>query len=215
MAKDFVHTGEIVDAVIAVLKGSGSTHVGGLPVAWFTSGSNEYLRVIEHGDWADYGKANRRIDEDLPAIFVRGMGPTLITGHLTGVDATEERIRVVHVRRFDQCYGDDGSAAYTKTGIGMVRARERYAKIISKALFNDPHRKLAVIDGAGARTEVSLTTTDAAAQVVNVLWRGWDLGHPIGSEYSTEDVAGIRALELPIWAIACDLAVHIRTGGPA
>jgi len=215
MAKDFVHTGQIVDAVIAVLKGSGSTHVGGLPTTWFTSTHREYLRTLDHGDWADYGKASRRIDEDLPAIFVRGMGPTPVTGHLTGVDDTEERIRVVHVRRFDQCYGDDGAAAWLKDGIGMVRARERYAKIISKALFNDPHRKLAVIDGAGTRTEVSLTTTDAAAHVVNVLWRGWDLEHPIGSEYNTEDVAGIRELELPIWAIACDLSVRIRQGGAA
>lgn len=210
MAKDFVHTGEIVDAVISVLKGSESTHVGGLPSAWFTTTNAEYLKVLDHGDWADYGKASRRIELDLPAIFVRGLGPTPTTGHLTGVDETEERIRVVHVRRFDQCY-DAAGAKETH----MVKSRERYAKIISKALFNDPHRKLAVIDGSGVRTEVTLTTADAAAQVVNVLWRGWDLGHPIGSEYSTEDVAGIRALELPIWAIACDLTVRIRTGGPA
>lgn len=208
MATDVVFTGELVDAVIDVLKGFGSTHIGGLPAAWFDSTDQEYLRVLEHGDWADYGKTSRDIRNDLPAIFVRGMGPTPEKGTLTQVLHTQELIRVVHVRRFDQCY----TAAGAKE-TNMVRARERYAKIISKALFHDPNKKLAVIDGSGNRTEVSLTSDDDNAQVYNVLWRGWDLGHPIGSDYSTEDVAGIRALEAPIWAIACDLVVQIRTGG--
>lgn len=208
MATDFVHTGEIVDAVRDVLKGSGDDHTGGLPADWFNPNHKEYLRALEHGDWADYGKVNRDVEDDTPAILVRGMGPTPKEGTLTRILHTEEKIRVVHIRRFEQCYDANG-----RIETNMVKARERYAKLINKALMNDPHKKLAVIDADGNRTEVSLTSDDGYANVVNVLWRGWDLGHPVGSDYSTEDVAGIRALELPIWAIACDLAVQIKTGG--
>jgi hypothetical protein len=212
MAIDFVHTAELVDAVIAVLKGAdGALHTGGLPANWFRDASDADeapLVLLEHGDLADY--AGGQLDRDLPCILVRGLGPQPTDrGGVAGVQQTEEIIRVVHVRKREQCYADDGSCEYN-----MTRARARYGKALCKALFNDPKRRLAVIDGAGARTDVTLTSTDVAgAQLVSVLWAGLDLGHSIGNPNAIEDVTIIRRLSSPIWAIACDLRVQVRSGG--
>lgn len=209
MAIDFVHTAELVDAVIAVLEGSGATHIGGLPTAWFTSGDDEELKILEHGDYTDYAKAGVDVMDELPAILVRGLGPAPTGKAGTGgVLDTDELIRVIHIRRFTQCYDGSGDEQ-----LNMTEARERYVKVISKALFNDPNRKLAVIDGGGSRTEVSLTSTDGNVQVVQALWTGWDMGHAIDNPHSIEDVAMIRMMELPLWAIGCDLTVKVRTGG--
>jgi len=46
-----------------------------------------------------------------------------------------------------------------------------------------------------------------------VLFAGWDLGHDIGNPNATDDVARIRALPLPVWAIATDIDVQVVTGG--
>lgn len=212
MAIDFVHTAEIVDAVIAVLTGADdATHTGGLPANWFMDAVDEDetpLVLLEHGDLADY--AGGQLDRDLPCILVRGLGPQPTDrGGVAGVQETEEIIRVVHVRKREQCYADDGSCEYN-----MTRARARYAKALCKALFNDPKRRLAVIDAEGTRTDVTLTSTDTAgAQIVTALWAGLDLGHEIGNPNSIEDVAIIRRLASPLWAIACDLRVIVRSGG--
>lgn len=208
MAIDFVHTGELVDAVISVLKGSGSGHIGGLPPAWFTRGASEYLETLDHGDLSDIAVTADALSRMLPAILVRGLGPQGAVEHISGVTKTRERLRVIHARRYDQCFAGDGIREPN-----MTRARERYAKIIGEALFNDPQGKLAVIDGESARTEVSLTCTDDnGAQVVQAVWRGWDLGYDIGNPSSTEDVRLIRRLPAQIWAIACDIDVMVRSG---
>ena len=214
MATDFVHSEEIIDAVIAVLKGAdGDTHTGGLPANWFADtrdGDEAPLELLEHGDVADM--VGVKFEELLPAILVRGLGPQS-TGQAgtSGVLETEEPVRVVHVRHFDQCYDSSGERE-----LNMTRARGRYAKTIGKALMNDPHKKLATIDAEDARSEVSLTCSDGAgAQVYDVGWAGWDFGYEIGNPASTEDVRIIRALPARIWAVACDLRVRVRTGGAA
>lgn len=210
MAIDFVHTGEIVTATIAVLNGEGASHTGGLPAAWFTTDNDEELQALEHGDWADYAKAsNMSLMDDLPCILVRGMGPTPTgDGSLSGVLRTEELVRVLHIRKFEQCYDAEGAVE-----LNMTQARERYAKIIGAALFHDPQRKLAVIASGGTRTEVTLTSEDGNAQVYNVIWGGWDMGHDAGSVGSVDEVSRIRELPDAVWAIGCDLRVLIRTGG--
>jgi len=214
MATDFVHTAQIVDAVLAVLKGAdGATHTGGLPANWFRDAidaAEDPLVLLEHGDLADY--VGGQLDRDLPCVLVRGLGPRPIERQgIGGVMMTEEAIRIVHCRRRDQCFDDSGEREYN-----MTRARARYAKLLVRALFNDPKRKLAVIAAAGTRTEVSLTCTDGAgAQVVSATWAGLDLGHQIGNPNAIEDVTIVRRLASPIWAIACDLQVVARSGGEA
>jgi len=207
MATDFVHSGEIVQAVINVLKGHGTSHDGGLPATWFTASHNERLRTLAFGDLADYVTQDAFMD-DLPAIIVRGLGCEA-TGKsgASGVLETVESVRVVHCRLYSQCYTDAGAVERN-----MTKARLRYAKIIGKALFNDPNKRLAVISTAGERTEVSLTCSDAnGAQIVNVLFGGWDLGLDGGTR-STDEVRSLRRLPIQAWAIACDLRVTIRSG---
>jgi len=232
MATDFCHSEEIINAVIAVLKGDdGASHTGGLPATWFPEGGDgteASLKHLEHGDYADY--AIDSLEELCPAILVRSLGPQPTKrGGTGGVIETEETIRVVHMRAFNQCRTSAGAME-----LNMSRARARYAKIITKALFNDPQHKLATINSGNSRAEVSLTCTDSAgAQVLNALWAGWDLGHS-GSD-STADVARIRAgghsprtravgeaaglrpagEASRLWAIACDIEVRVRTGGDA
>ena len=207
MASDFIHTSEVVDQVIAVLRGGdGDLHTGGLPVAWFTKGDREFLKTLEHDDWSDYPVADWM--DRLPAVFVRGMGPVNDGGNLTQNQKTTERVRVVHIRKFDQSYNDAGALEKN-----LARARCRYAKIIGRALMHDPHKKLAVIATDSTRTEATLTCADASgAQVWNVTWDGWDLGHDGETAHSTSDVDAIRQLDARVWAIACDLGVQITTG---
>mgnify|MGYP001172350855 CR=1 FL=1 len=212
MAVDFVHTGEIVDAVIAVLKGAdGAAHTGGLPANWFADARDALetpLVLLEHGDLADYNALD--YTADLPAILVRGRGlrPDSVQG-VGPVQRTVEMIRVVHLRAYDQCHQADG-----QLWRNMTRAREAYAKAIGQALFHDPKRRLAVIDAQGTRQDVALTCADDnGAQITHVLWQGWDLGLTFDGEGATEDVQTVRNLGLPVWAIACDLEVHVTTGG--
>jgi len=213
MAVDFVHTGEIVDAVLAVLRGAdGPAHTGGLPASWFgeePGGQEVPLVLLEHGDLADYPLTDK-LSSLCPSIMVRGLGPRPAPRQGTGgVQETEELIRILHLRGFDQSRDDSGRPLRNAS-----RARERYAKIISMALFHDPHRRLATINAAGERTEPELSCMDGAgAQIVSVSWEGWDMGQE--GQLATEEVAAVRALGLNLWAIACDLRVRIRSGGPA
>lgn len=215
MAIDFLHSGQTVDAVIAVLVGAdGALHTGGLPPAWFPATSangEEPLKVLEHGDLADY-PADQAVSDLCPAILVRGLGPKPTDhGGASGVMVTQEVVRVIHTRLFDQCYTAAGGRESN-----MTRARERYAKIIGKALFNDQKRRLAVIDSTGDRTDVTLTCSDGAgAQLVNAMWSGWDLGYDAGSVDSMQEVQMIRSLPLPLWAIGCEMTILCRSGGEA
>ena len=212
MARDFVHTGDLVDATIDVLKGAdGTTHTGGLPAGWFgdDASSNETaLVLLEHGDLADYPHDKALLDY-CPSSFVRGLGLQLSQGSIKQRYETRERIRVVHIRAFTQCLNSAGEPEEN-----MSRAREYYAKTLCKALFNDPLKLLATIASDDTRTEVSLTCADAQGAVVrNVLFAGLDLGLEPGAIGATQDVALLRALPLPIWAIAVDMDVVVTTGG--
>jgi len=57
-----VFTEELIDSVIAVLKGGdGSAHTGGLPANWWEDGNDGLevvLKLLEHGDVADYPGAD-------------------------------------------------------------------------------------------------------------------------------------------------------------
>lgn len=212
MATDFVHTGEIIDQIILALKGAdGAAHTNGLPANWFkaTTDANEVpLKLLEHGDLADYVGLEAMVN-DLPAIVVRPLGiGSANKGALAGVLLSEDHIRVVHVRGYDQCRTDAGAEETNQT-----RARIRYATIISRALFADPHKRLAVIDSTGTRAELALTCNDAAGAQINIaVWEKWDLGADPAFG-GTEDVSRLRALKAQVWAIACDLRVQVRTGG--
>jgi len=206
MATDIIHTAEVLDAVIAVLKGDGSAHTGGLPSTWFDSSNDEFLPLLDFGDLADYAGS---LPEDMPAIIVRGLGADIEDGFQSKTWITAERVRVVHVRQFERCYHSTDEVARRN----MTRARLYYAKVISKALFNDPKKLLATIATDGTRTEVSLTCADSdGAQIINCVFRQWDFGLDIGNPNATEDVATIRALDARAWAIACDFDVIIQTG---
>jgi len=150
VARDFLHTGDLVDAVISVLKGAdGTTHTGGLPAGWFgddEDSDEEELALLEHGDLADYPHDKELLDY-CPSILVRGLGPVLTEGSIKQRFVTFERIRVVHIRAFAQCLDDDGG-----TEENMCRARERYAKTLGKALQNDPLKLLATVADDGTRT---------------------------------------------------------------
>jgi hypothetical protein len=211
MASDFVHTADVVEAVIAALRGSGAEHVNGLPAAWFTKTTVEpILKLLDHGDLLDYVADDDWPTTLCPAILVRGMGTQRWEGKQAGDGAltTAERVRVLHVRRWDQCYADAGAVEKN-----MSRARERYAKIIGQALFADQKALLATIAQDGTRTLPTLTTADTGgAGIISAPFLSWDLGQGQGG---AEEVAFIREIgaAVHVWGIACDLQVNIRTGG--
>jgi len=220
MATDVVFTSEIQLAVKAVLYGAdGATHTGGLPANWFRDADDaletpmKYCDVGDLADWPLTPDADGAgfLDQFCPGVMVRGMGPQPETEGTSGIEEIIERVRVIHLRRFDQCHNATTGALLNR----MANARGVYAKIIHKALFHDPHAKLAVIAAAGTRTEVTLTSADGAgAQVYDVRWEGWDLGYPDTSPYSIPEVARIRMMAgLPLWCIGCDLTVRVNAGG--
>lgn len=203
MAIDFHCSTEIIDAVISVLKAS----TGGLPANWFTRAAGEEpLRLLEHGDLFDYA-AEGDIFEDCPGIIVRSLGPSPDTQYTGGIQTVNEHIRVIHYRKFDQCYTSTGTKE-----TNMVKARSRYAKLLAKALFNDPHRKLAVIGNTGTRKEATITSADTNGAVVNCIWEGTDLGGD-GGDNSTPEVSVMRSLAAQVWAISIDVNVKYRIGG--
>lgn len=206
MATDFLHTSELIEAARSVLKGaSGTSHVGGLPANWFTDGDDDKETVlvsIQHGDFRDIA-TDEQVEDLLPAVYIRSLGVQGMDVYDGGVSETYERFRLVHARRRDQThtYG-----AVTLDG-NISRAKERYSKIIVKALFNDPRKRLAVITAAGARTEVSLTCADASgAQVVSHTFTGLDYGG------GTEDTRMVERHIPRAWAVAIDYGVLVRSG---
>jgi len=211
MATDFVHTGDVVAAVLAVLRGAdGARHTGGLPANWWPDaqdGTEVPLQLCQHGDLADYASTDEVL-ADTPAILVRGLG-TMMGERNLACYHTVEPVRIIHIRRFDDCRDSAGDLERNQ-----ARARERYAKAIHAALFHDPHKRLAVIDSEGERTEVSLTCTDiSGAGVYDCQLRGWDLGYDAGSSYSMQDVAAWRRLgNTRAWAIGCEIEVRVKSG---
>jgi len=206
MATDFVHTAEVVDAVISVLKGAdGDTHTGGLPSNWFEAGDDGdevWVQVIQHGDLRDLVLTDD-LDDRLPCILVRGTG-TQPLRTTTQSQECWEPVRIVHARRFADCRDSDGEIEKN-----ITRARERYAKAIHTALFNDPNRKLATINSEGERSEVDLTTSDTSADVVTVEFGGWDLGQDPGS--GTPETTNERVRADRIMVVAVDIRVKTIT----
>ena len=212
MASDVVHTTAVIDAVLSALAGGdGADHTGGLPANWFMDARDADevpLKWIEHGDLTDYPWDEPGwLGDNTPIIIVRSLALTPASvaayGGLNGALGVEERMRLVHVRKHEQCRDDAGAVERN-----MTRARARYAKAIHQALFADqPWQKLAVLTDT-TRTEPTIT----GALLIEAQWRGWDFGT---GERGTSDVLNIASLRQPYWAIACDFSVILQTGGPS
>lgn len=187
MSIDFNFSDDIVEAVIAVLKNE-------LPDDWLVNTNESPLTAIQPGDLSDYPVA--KIREIAPIVIVKSTGNAMYGKQgINGVHQTVENIRVVMVRKHEDCFDENGPMK------NMVKARYQYASELGKAIFSDPQRKLAVINGP-VRTEVSLTN----AQVINMIFSAWDY------EGTTLEVATVKGIQSDIWAIACDFQVLIRSG---
>jgi hypothetical protein len=189
VATDCIHSAEIIDAVLSVL----STN---LPAAWTTAGNAEFLRLLDHGDLADYAGTDDTLRLDTPAIIIRPLDritPNAPGSGIGGREMIDHPFRLVHVRQWDDCYTDAGAREDNQT-----RARERYAKIIHKALFADESAQL------GSPT---LTCSDGTAGVQWVQWEGWNI-----SGDGNNEAAEIKALRQHVWAIICDFTVQVLAG---
>jgi hypothetical protein len=184
--------------------GSATGHKAG--DTWYSRTTEVPLTLLDHGDLSDIPVEG--MESLCPGIMVRGLGPRNSSpGGQGGVEDTEEIVRMVHLRRRDQCRDANGNLEDN-----MSLARERYAKVIGAALLGDPFARLGVEDVEGAVAFPSLTCSDAGgAQIVGVTWQRWDLG--TDGSGAIPDVQFFRHTDSAIWAIACDLAVHIRIGG--
>ena len=147
---DFVHDEEIGQAVVEHL----DQH---LPEEW-TSGVNPVLRLrrAQFGDLRDQRLGPGQTWRDIcPALLVRlnrsDSAPEY--GGLGGKEGQVVPLRVLHVRTRDQCPDPDNADML----LTPARARARYAKVISKALF--ANRDLG---------NPTLTTEDTSARVVEV-----------------------------------------------
>lgn len=196
MSKDLVYSDEIVGAAIAELKAH-------LPANWFAAGETSGecpLVLLEHGDLADYVADAETLTNNLPAILIRPLGivPDHAHSGTGGREMTDQAFRLVHIRRDDQCYTAAGAAEPN-----MTRARERYSKLIGKALFADASRRL---------DSPMLTSSDTAgANVVSHVFDRWDLGGGGAEEVSA--ISGWRVNSgTQVWAIACDFTVKVRSG---
>lgn len=195
MAIDFVHSEEIVDAVIAVLTNQ-------LPDGWVVpNGVEVELKCLQHGDLSDF--TPNEIRELIPAILVKSLGINQLKMELSGMQQTSEIFRVVMIRDFDQCVDENGLQIKN-----FARQRYYYTKQLNAALFSDPQRRLCTFDEiTGAREDVTLTCTDTnGAQIIKMNFRSWDF------EGSTPEVNTIKNLQSKLWAVACDFEVIIRTG---
>lgn len=208
MSRQHLFTSQLIDFVIAVLKGAnGVAHTNGLPANWFpeTRDANEMPLVrIDHGDPMDYTAES--LTKVCPIIFVRGMAAKPADLAQAGSRlVTEERLRLVHVRLFEQCRDDVGDVEQN-----LTRARERYAEIIDQVLFADqPLEQLGITNNVGTRSAATLATVDTGnAYILHAGWGGWDLGRS-----GAEDVRRVAEFGAQMWAIACDLIVHVECGG--
>lgn len=196
MAKDLVFTTELIDACIAELTAN-------LPAGWITQTATETkLQTLEHGALSDWVIAppEEGIVSLLPAIIIRPFDITDNKGQGgTGrVQMLDNAFRLVHIRTFEQCHTAAGAREWN-----MTKARARYAKIISKALFDDVYMG-----------NPSLTSSDTAgAQVVpTAMFRSWDIGTGL-DDGSAEEVTKIARMRQRMWAIACDFEMKVHAGG--
>ena len=171
---------------------------------WVYDTSDVPLEWLEHGDFEDY-TTGTTVAAITPCVFVKGLGPQVEDRGLAGCIETAERVRVVHLRQRSETYKTDGVTLESNLDI----ARQRYAKTLSDALFNDPYRRCAVIAADSSRTEVSLTCADAnGAQVYGHRWVSTDL------RGNTPEVRQAMALgrAADVWGIAIDSDVLVRSG---
>jgi len=184
-ATDFVHDEEIGLAVVAHL----AQH---LPDDW-VKGENPILRSkhFRFGDLRDQRlEAGETWRDVCPALLVR-LNRTDSAREYGGLGGKEGQIvplRVLHVRTREQC-PDPGH----KDGLlPPARARARYAKVISKALF--ANRDLG---------NPTLTTDDTSARVVEV--------RPRAIVYESEKADMELAARYGLVAFGIDIEVVVRT----
>lgn len=184
MATDAVYAGELIEAIIAELKAH-------LPANWLAPSTGEVpVKPIQHGDLKDFPATEGSILADTPAIFARCVGIRPDGGGINGVENYIHSFHVVHLRQFNECRTDAGAVE-----TNMTKARERYAKLLNNALFNDPF---------GRMGNPTLTCADTGASVSYVGSPTWDLG-----QGGDGDVAYIRDLRAQLWAIACDFEITV------
>lgn len=182
MARDFVHTEAIGDAVIDILETN-------LPAEWFEAGNPEALRALSFGDMHEYVGRGASIRDECPAILVKPLGiQPLATQGFGGMD-TVERFRVIMVRTFAQTLDDNGDM------ITAARGRARYAKILNTALFHS--------ERLGSP---ELTTIDQSAAIKRIRFSHW------GFTGDNEDTSAIMDLSADVWAISVDFTVEVITG---
>lgn len=189
MSADIIFDAEVIDAALAELR----SH---LPSAWLTAGNAEELRLLDAGDLADYVASDDALQVDTPAIIIRPLDRVredADAGGVGGREAWNHPFRLVHIRRWADCYDASGNVEDNQT-----RARIRYSKEINKALFADDTGRL------GSPT---LTCSDGTAVVIYAAPDSWDLGGG-----NTEEIAAIRELVAHAWAIACDFYVQVLSG---
>jgi hypothetical protein len=182
---DFIHDEEIGQAVVEHL----DQH---LPEEW-TSGTNPILRSkhFRFGDLRDQRLDPGQTWRDIcPALLVRlnrsDSAPEY--GGLGGKEGQIVPLRILHVRTREQCPDPDNEDAL----LPPARARARYAKVISKALF--ANRDL---------SNPTLTTSDTSARIVEV--------RPRAIVYESEKADMELAARYGLVALGIDIDVVVRT----
>lgn len=182
MARDFIHSEEIGDAIVAILEAN-------LPATWLEAGHPDELRVLAFGDMHEYVARGASIRDECPAILVKPLGVTPFSVQGFGGMASVESFRIIMVRTFAQTTDSDGSL------IAAARGRARYAKILNTALFHSERLG-----------NPALSTVDQAAAIRRIRFVGWDYDAGNG------DTAAIMELSADVWAISVDIGVEVITG---
>jgi hypothetical protein len=191
IATDIIHTEQLVDAAITLLKTE-------LPSDWFNAAKAEYLRLVLFGDAREYAVREETTDKDtsiikeLPALLVRPIQVTPAAEYdgVGGQAGTADRLRIVMIRTRDQ--------AYTSTGAltTIPRAKARYMKIISEAIRT------------GGRLGLpTLTCASGSAAVMKIEF--------VSADYSegTPDTRAVAEMGNGCWAIALDVSVVVSSVG--
>ena len=190
MASDVVHSKDICARIVDMLQAD-------LPSSWTTNdGTDVALKCIQHGDLTDMQINDS--SQILPCILVRSLSVQPINSNLCGILETLENIRIVLIRRRQDC--TDGSGQLERN---MTMARQRYAKELLKALMKDPLKQMS-LDGEC----LALTSSDSeGSNIISMRFSNLDYAG------STDDVRRVQTFGGDMWAIAVDIEVRVMNGG--
>ena len=132
---DFIHDEQVIDAVLAEFRRN-------LPAAWTSGRSTIYkLKELEFGDLRDYSMTPEETLRSLmPMMLVRSDGNAWNAGEggMGGKMMVDYPVRIVYA--FTDAQRRD--ATTTRKTISPERTRTQRAKVINRALFTDPLRRL-------------------------------------------------------------------------